>query len=70
MTTATMSPNIKKLLDEILISFSLGEPRHHRRTGSMLSANRDDRGIASTKETKSPPSKAFVNSVRKRAKAS
>lgn len=70
MTTATMSPKIKKLLDEILSNFHVGEPLTLQHPGSKRPATRDVREITSTKETKSPPSKAFVNSVRKKARAS
>ena len=69
MTTATMSPKIKKLLDEILSNFNVGEPLDPHRPIRTRPAVRDDREVTSAKETKSPPSKAFVNSVRKKARA-
>lgn len=67
MTTATMSPSIKKLLDEILSSFQGEDGVDQRCSSSMMPAHRSD--SATPQGPGSQPSKAFVESVRKRAKA-
>ena len=70
MSAAVMSPNIKRLFDQILSSFNIEERVDDDRSDGALASDSGDSRVISITGSKSKPSKAFVNSVRKRARAS
>jgi hypothetical protein len=70
MSNATMSPKIQEMLDQILCSFNLRQSGHLSRPHVKLAMEKDDERFDSSDDVKSAPSAAFVNSVRKRARAS